>query len=96
MTLFPIRYSSLRSLKSYNYQTRLNLNVFEDLKKKSGDEDFFNVAALTTSANPKLVYNGGRLLQNVDVFTIFWGANWANTPSYKTLAQNINKQGSIP
>ena len=62
-----------------------------DLKKKSGDEALFKVAAAAPAAKPNLVYNGGPLIQNVDVFTIFWGANWAKTASYKTLAQNINK-----
>ena len=63
--------------------------TISDLKKKSGDEDLFKV--FKTAATPKLIYSGGPLLKNVEVFTIFWGANWAKTPSYVSLAQDINK-----
>ena len=59
-----------------------------ELKIKSGDEALF-AAAVAPSA-PLLVYNGGALIENVEVYTIFWGANWFASASYKTMAQNIN------
>jgi hypothetical protein len=62
-----------------------------DLKAGTEDEELFKVATAAPAAKPHLVYNGGPLIQNVDVYTIFWGTNWAQTASYKTLAQNINK-----
>ena len=59
-----------------------------DLKIKKGDEELY--AGITSSAVPKLIYNGGALIENVEVFTIFWGKSWAILAAYKTLAQNIN------
>jgi hypothetical protein len=37
----------------------------------------------------RLTYRGGPLLQNVQVFTVFWGAAW-NQRTNKTLAKNLN------
>lgn len=62
--------------------------ILSDLKFKKGDEELFSSAI--TSANPKLIYNGGALIEQVEVYTIFWGKNWDTSPVYKTLAQNIN------
>lgn len=61
-----------------------------DIKKKTGDEALFRNAGIAPQSVPKLIYNGGKLIENVDVFTVFWGSNWAKQASYKTLAQNIN------
>ena len=36
-----------------------------------------------------LVYRGGPLLTNTEVFTVFWGKDW-KTGSFKTLAKNLN------
>lgn len=38
----------------------------------------------------QLVYNGGPLLTQVKVYTVFWGANWKNTQSFIDLASYIN------
>ncbi|MDQ2753747.1 MAG: hypothetical protein M3R72_12060 [Bacteroidota bacterium] len=65
--------------------------ALEDLAKQTGDSELFDAGKLTAPAGPKLTYRGGALLQNVEVFTIFWGNNWANTNSYITLAKNINQ-----
>ena len=55
------------------------------------DADLFKVSKEASSAPPpKLVYNGGRLIQKVEVYTIFWGAHWAHTHSYVNLATKIN------
>ena len=59
-----------------------------DLKIKKGDEALF--AGVVTSANPKLIYSGGALIENVEVYTIFWGKSWNTSSAFKTLAQNIN------
>ena len=62
--------------------------VLSDLKFKKGDEELF--ASATSAASPKLIYNGGALIENVEIYTIFWGKNWDTSAVYKTLAQNIN------
>lgn len=59
-----------------------------DLTIKKGDEELF--ADMAPSAVPKLIYNGGALIENVEIFTIFWGKNWDISAAYKTMAQNIN------
>jgi hypothetical protein len=42
------------------------------------------------SHKPHLTFNGGPLLANVEVFTVFWGAAWSNQPALASLAQSIN------
>ena len=64
-------------------------STISELRKKTGDEDLFKVSK--TAATPKLIYNGGPIIKNGEVFTIFWGAKGAKTPSYISLAQDINK-----
>jgi hypothetical protein len=40
--------------------------------------------------NPQLKYNGGPLISNVEIFTIFWGGAWKNQPALVNLSQSIN------
>jgi hypothetical protein len=42
-------------------------------------------------ANTHLTYNGGPLIQNVQVFTIFWGKLWGQSPASTTLMQQLNQ-----
>jgi len=53
-----------------------------DLKVNKGEEHFFSDQANIKAAPPLLVYNGGEIIENVEVFTIFWGNSCANTASY--------------
>ncbi len=39
---------------------------------------------------PHLKYNGGPLLGNVEVFTIFWGSAWQMQPALASLSRRIN------
>ena len=61
-----------------------------DLKKDSDDEVLFGVSQPAPAAAPHLIYNGGALIQNVEVYTIFWGNNWSGNVSYQALAGKIN------
>jgi len=47
-------------------------------------------AKLAHARQPQLKYNGGPLLQHVEVFTIFWGSVWQKQPALISLAHNIN------
>lgn len=63
--------------------------VLEDLQKE--DTELFKQGKADAPATPPhLSYRGGRLIQNVEVFTIYWGGNWAHTPAYTALASRIN------
>ncbi len=41
-------------------------------------------------ASAKMVYNGGPLLSNAKVFTVFWGQNWKSTQSFIDLQIYMN------
>jgi hypothetical protein len=53
--------------------------------------DPFDGAPLLATPGPKLSYRGGALLQNVEVFTIFWGKQWAAAASAQALMAKINQ-----
>ena len=44
---------------------------------------------VTTTAH--LTYRGGPLLQNAEVFTIFWGTTWGATPSATATMEKLNR-----
>jgi hypothetical protein len=50
-------------------------------------EDREAVAPAATAAAPHLSFHGGPLLTQVEVFTIFWGAAWAQSPQSELPAQ---------
>ena len=76
------------SIKTVPLHTIKPAVALENIQLSKIDEEIF--ATVPTSAKPLLVYNGGVLLENVAVYTIFWGQNWYNSAIYKTMAQNIN------
>ena len=47
-------------------------------------------ASAAHTKQPQLKYNGGPLLGNVEVFTVFWGSAWLNQPALTGLSQSIN------
>jgi hypothetical protein len=71
-----------------------NLPSFETLSSKQGRP--INIVPLyvpgqvkPSAAPAQLVYNNGSLLTSVQVFTIFWGAAWDQSPSNATI-QSVN------
>ena len=46
---------------------------------------------VAAAAKPNLTYRSGPLLQDVEVFTIFWGNSWGSTSTPPTLVTQINQ-----
>jgi hypothetical protein len=65
----------------------------DELSRKRGDEghDLFDGKAHAAPAKAKLIYNGGPLIPNVEVFTVFWGKLWGTTPNSTKLMADLNK-----
>ncbi len=63
----------------------------EDLGTNKEDSELFDGRKKIAPTSAHLTYMGGPLIKNVQVYTIFWGENWVNTPAYVTLAANLNK-----
>ena len=59
-------------------------------EREGADTDVFDGKPHAAPLNAHLSYRGGPLLQNVQVFTIFWGAKWSALASASTLITNIN------
>ncbi len=47
--------------------------------------------AAVQAVQPQLTYNGGPLLANVEVFTLFWGSDWANQSDLTDLSGQLNQ-----
>lgn len=53
--------------------------------------DLFDGKPHVAPMQAKLTYRGGPLLTTVEVFTIFWGAQWSSSPSAQPLMAKINQ-----
>src|ERR1035438_8291309 len=63
-----------------------------DLQSNKEDSELYGPANVgSPPAGAHLSYHNGPLLKNVEVYTIFWGKNWAATRAYISLAQKLNK-----
>jgi hypothetical protein len=65
--------------------------ALEDLGKETEDSELFTGKPHKLAAPPKLIYNGGPLIKNVKVYTIFWGSLWKTNATYVKLASRINE-----
>jgi hypothetical protein len=59
-------------------------------QKEVTDDELFEGKPSAAPINAKLVYQGGALIQNVEVFTIFWGMKWAGSASGQALMAKLN------
>ena len=60
-------------------------------RKGESEGDVFDGKPRVAPADAHLTYNGGPLLQTVQVFSIFWGAKWQTVASAAPLVQQIKK-----
>ncbi len=60
--------------------------------REAGEEqDLFDGQPHPAPASAHLTYQGGALLQNVQVFTVFWGTLWGTTPSSQQMMARLNQ-----
>ena len=78
---------SVRVVPLFNPKQDLKL---EDLGKEE-DNDLFTGKPKPLAGIPKLVYNGGPLINNIKVYTVFWGKDWNSNASFTALKNKINQ-----
>jgi hypothetical protein len=63
--------------------------ALENLGKKAegSDTEVFDGKPHPAPANARLTYRGGLLLQNVKVYTVFWGSKWSEGPGVAMLGK---------
>jgi hypothetical protein len=81
----------VRVVPVYHSKPSVSIDELRDRRKKEDGHDIFGGKVDAAPSNAHLVYNGGTLLTNAAVFTIFWGTKWGTTPASNTLASNLNK-----
>jgi hypothetical protein len=59
--------------------------------EKNAGTELYDSSPGTPPLNAHLTYNGGTLLENVEVYTIFWGNNWSADPDMQLLQKKINQ-----
>lgn len=64
--------------------------ALERRKREEGDQDLFDGKPHMIPTTAHLKYFGGPLLQNVEVYTIFWGKLWGTTASATAMANHLN------
>lgn len=65
------------------------ISIAEFREREEGD--LFDGNPHVAPASAKLTYRGGALLQNVEVFTIFWGKLWGSNKTSIKLIADLNK-----
>jgi len=68
--------------------------AIEDLartRREWEDSDLFDGKPHAVPASAHLSYNGGPLIPNVQVFTIFWGKLWGSTSSSQQMMADLNQ-----
>ena len=68
----------------------IEIGALGKYREKEGTE-LFDGKPHPAPASAHLTYNGGPLIQNVQVFTIFWGKLWGQSPASTTLMQQLNQ-----
>ncbi len=65
-------------------------SVDEMARERDDDSDLFSGKPHAAPANAHLTYNGGPLIPNCEVYTIFWGKKWGTTATSTTLMTKLN------
>jgi hypothetical protein len=71
------------------FHPKMDLKL-EELSHKKEDTDLFVGKPKILAAPAHLVYNGGPLIQNIKVFTVFWGSDWNSNAAFSSLVNKIN------
>jgi hypothetical protein len=58
---------------------------------RDADSDVFDGKPHLAPADAHLTYRGGPLIQNVEVFTVFWGPKWQSLPTAAAIIAKINR-----
>jgi len=60
-------------------------------RREWDEQDLFDGKAHAAPASAHLTYQGGPLIQNVQVFTIYWGKLWGSAGSSQQMMADLNK-----
>jgi hypothetical protein len=65
----------------------MSIDELSQARQQPSDTELFDGHTSTAPAPPHLVYFGGSLLTNVQVYTIFWGKKWSAGPGAATVTK---------
>ncbi len=80
----------IRIVPLHHPKPSLDINALAGYRGEPGG-DLFGGQPHPAPASAHLVYNGGPLIPNVEVFTIFWGRLWGQSPASTALVQHLNQ-----
>src|SRR5438309_1184609 len=60
-------------------------------RRRPKDQDLFDGQPHPATLTAHLTYNGGHLVTNVQVFSVFWGKLWGTSPSSVQLMKDLNQ-----
>jgi len=68
-----------------------SIDELAQARQGGADQDLFDGQPHAAPTGAHLTYQGGPLIQSVQIFTIFWGKLWGTTPSSQQMMDNLNK-----
>ncbi len=69
----------------------ISIDELSRARAESGAQDPFDGQPHPAPASAHLIYQGGPLLTNAQVFTIFWGKLWGTNASSQTMMSRLNE-----
>ena len=80
----------VRVVPLYHPKPVVSIDELSRRRTQAEDDDPFAGRAPAAPANAHLTYNGGPLLTNAAVYTIFWAKKWGTTPVSTKLMSDLN------
>jgi hypothetical protein len=73
------------------YHPKPSIPIDELALAGAADQDLFDGQPHLAPTGAHLSYQGGPLLQNVQIYTIFWGSLWGSNASSQQMMANLNQ-----
>src|SRR5437868_1253955 len=78
----------VRVVPLYHPKPAISIEELSRARREGDEGELFDGRPHALPASANLTYRGGRLIQNVEVFTVFWGKLWgASKRSTKMMAR---------
>ncbi|MDB6019196.1 MAG: hemagglutinin protein [Pedosphaera sp.] len=81
----------IRVVPLHHPKPSVSIDEQSQRRREGDDHELFDGKPHPASANAKLTYRNGPLLENAQVFTVFWGNLWGGTPISKDIMNKLNQ-----
>src|ERR1044071_1486792 len=81
----------VRVVPLYHPKPSIRIEELSRARREDDEGELFDGRPHAIPVSAQLTYRGGRLLQNVKVFTVFWGRLWGASKTSKKMMARLNE-----